>query len=240
VGQRGLFDAFRGRYQVHEFGWLSDDETLATLYQACDIFLMPSSQEAFGMMAIEAMSCGKPVLAIHGTALPSVIHSPHCGLAVEKAEFSAALQAWIDNEEERADRGKKSLKFAQENYSIERYMQGMMEIYGHVIRDFKPSINQHIVLSQLNYVTEPHYYEFETTALCHSRSWKATKPLRAFRQARRARGLKIKWGVYCSYMKQTASDLKNDETVKNSRSWKMTRPLRVAARIAKRIAKWYK
>ncbi len=52
-----------------EYAWVYDDNKLAELYQASDIFLMPSNYESFGMMAIEAMSSGVPVLSIKGRPL---------------------------------------------------------------------------------------------------------------------------------------------------------------------------
>lgn len=152
VSETGLLEKYSSKYDIHEFGWLRDDQLLAKLYQACDIFLMPSKQEAFGMMAIEAMNCGKPVLAINGTSLPSVIDSPRCGLAVNEDEFARTLQRWIDKPQELCDRAEKSYAFAKENYGISHYINGMLCIYQDVMERFA-SRHPHstYVLSQLNW-----------------------------------------------------------------------------------------
>ncbi|MBN1405142.1 MAG: glycosyltransferase family 4 protein [Candidatus Omnitrophica bacterium] len=43
-------------------GLIPDDE-LVDYYNLCDLFIMPSSKEGFGIVYLEAMACGKPVVA---------------------------------------------------------------------------------------------------------------------------------------------------------------------------------
>lgn len=54
-------------------GYVTDDE-VAQYYGACDVFCLSSvwKTEAFGLVQIEAMSCGKPVVAtnIEGSGVP--------------------------------------------------------------------------------------------------------------------------------------------------------------------------
>jgi glycosyltransferase involved in cell wall biosynthesis len=49
------------------------DEDLLLLYNACELFVFPSWHEGFGLPALEAMQCGKPVLAANRASLPEVI-----------------------------------------------------------------------------------------------------------------------------------------------------------------------
>ena len=63
----GLSDAvtFMGRVS---------DESLPLAYAACDAFVLPSSElECFGLIAIEALAAGRPVLATSAGAIPEVI-----------------------------------------------------------------------------------------------------------------------------------------------------------------------
>ncbi|MEM8504570.1 MAG: glycosyltransferase family 4 protein [Cyanobacteria bacterium P01_D01_bin.1] len=63
-------------------GRLNDDTTLALAYSAADVMVVPSTQEAFGKTAIEAMACGTPVVAFDTTGLKaSVIHQHNGYLA---------------------------------------------------------------------------------------------------------------------------------------------------------------
>lgn len=50
-----------------------DDDFLPTLYNAADLFVFPSFYEGFGLPAIEAMACGRPVACSDATALPEVV-----------------------------------------------------------------------------------------------------------------------------------------------------------------------
>jgi N-acetyl-alpha-D-glucosaminyl L-malate synthase BshA len=47
--------------------------------QASDVFLLPSRTESFGLAALEAMSCGVPVVAFHVGGIPEVVADGQCG-----------------------------------------------------------------------------------------------------------------------------------------------------------------
>lgn len=159
----GLLEEFRARYQVIEFGWLKDDIKLAQLYQVSDLFLMPSIQETFGMMAVEAMSCGAVPLVLEGTALPYVVNSPECGLAVARKDFSSALELLLNNSEERHTRRKACLAYAQKVYDRHHYIASMVEIYNDVIKNFTIEEENKVVLEQLKKNASNIYYSYATT-----------------------------------------------------------------------------
>ena len=53
-------------------GFVSDDDLL-TLYNLCKAFVFPSLHEGFGLPALEAMQCGKAVIASQTSSLPEVV-----------------------------------------------------------------------------------------------------------------------------------------------------------------------
>lgn len=70
------------------------DEELARLYGEAEVAIVPSLYEGFSLPAIEAMSCGVPVVATTGGALPEVVGvSGETGLLVEPNNPEALVEA---------------------------------------------------------------------------------------------------------------------------------------------------
>lgn len=68
--------------QITFLGWIPHDK-LASYYSACDAVIMPSRWEAFGLVAIEAMKYGKPVIVSNRGALPELIEDGRNGFVFE-------------------------------------------------------------------------------------------------------------------------------------------------------------
>jgi glycosyltransferase involved in cell wall biosynthesis len=75
--------------------WLGDvsRETLAREYNGCDIFCLPSVQEGFGIVFLEAMAAGKPIVAARAAAVPEVVQQ---GLLFEPDDPAALAEALLE------------------------------------------------------------------------------------------------------------------------------------------------
>lgn len=137
VGETNLpFGRTPDQYSVVEKGWIIEDKVMAELYSASDIFLMPSIAEAFGLMAVEAMMSGLPVIVFDGTALPDVTFAPDCGVVVESKNiehYASAVCHLVENEQERIFRGQMGRRLALDNYNVETYFERMDSLYKEIM-----------------------------------------------------------------------------------------------------------
>ena len=132
--ERNRFEEIKNKYNIIELGQIKDAELLYA-YNACDIFLMPSTGETFGMMAVEAMACEKPVIIFNNTALPEVTFAPECGVLVENKNATKLMEAikyLIENPDERIKRGKLGRKTCEENYDIDLYNKKLINLYKNI------------------------------------------------------------------------------------------------------------
>lgn len=137
TNNKGLQERFADRFQIIELGWTNDEELMRDAFVASDIFLMPSIAEAFGMMAIEAMACSKPIIVFDGTALPEVVFAPDPGISVPMynvEELVKALERLINNPQERLARGNKSRQIAELHYSDDLQASRLADVYRKVTK----------------------------------------------------------------------------------------------------------
>ncbi len=74
--------------------WLGDVSmsSLAEEYNRCDVFCLPSVQEGFGIVFLEAMAAGKPIVAARAAAIPELVRS---GILVEPDNPAALAEAIV-------------------------------------------------------------------------------------------------------------------------------------------------
>jgi glycosyltransferase involved in cell wall biosynthesis len=72
--------------------WLVDASMsrLAEEYNRCDVFCLPSVQEGFGIVLLEAMAAGKPIVAARAAAIPELVRN---GILVEPDNPEALAEA---------------------------------------------------------------------------------------------------------------------------------------------------
>jgi len=114
---------------LHFLGHLNSTE-LRELYSSADVSIVPSRREPFGLVAIEALACGSPVIATNQGGLADII-TDDVGTLV-KVEDASGLAKAIRKELYAPDgpqRGKAAAKYALENYAQDSLMETLIRIY---------------------------------------------------------------------------------------------------------------
>ncbi len=94
-------------------GYVSDEDLVA-LYNMCELYVFPSLSEGFGLPALEAMSCGTPVICSNTSSLPEVVNNEVALFDPESANSIAdKLQQALQDESFRKSLSMKGLIQAQ-------------------------------------------------------------------------------------------------------------------------------
>lgn len=136
VGIETLPKSLARKYQVIELGWQNDNKILYNYYAASDVFLMPSLAESFGLMAIEAMASGCPVIVFNDTVLPEITFAPQCGIAVDYKDsdmLRTAVEHLIYNPEERLKRAESGIEIVRKHYDYKDYVNRHIALYQEIL-----------------------------------------------------------------------------------------------------------
>ncbi|MDD3679186.1 MAG: glycosyltransferase, partial [Patescibacteria group bacterium] len=105
-------------HRISFLGRLSQEDVFGYLASS-DIFVMRSYNEAFGVVYIEAMNFGLPIIGVKGEGVEDIIEKGECGILVEPRSADAVGEALIrlmSDERLRANMGKIGQKIVKENY----------------------------------------------------------------------------------------------------------------------------
>lgn len=112
--------------QATFLGMVTGNEKLS-LYQACDIFALPTQQENFGLVFIEAMGCGLPVITTHDIGSKPELAPSGAIAFVERtpAAFADVLEASLFGSHGNFERGQRGREWVFKSFdpasSIERF-----------------------------------------------------------------------------------------------------------------------
>ena len=106
-------------------GALSDDR-LRAYYEACDVFILPSLGEGFGIVFLEAMACGKACIGDSAGAIPEVIQDGRTGLLVKPDSSQAIAESLIRLLQDaplRHSMGRAGRERFVANYAVDRFRE---------------------------------------------------------------------------------------------------------------------
>ena len=135
VGPGQIPADIKQKFRVIELGWLNEEYQVIEFLKACDIFMMPSLAETFGMMAIEAMAAKCAVVCFKDTVVEEIVNAPKIGLAAEYKSVDSLFEQLLlliydkVNLEKHKECG---YNWVGEKYKFEDYVQRHKELYEQV------------------------------------------------------------------------------------------------------------
>jgi glycosyltransferase involved in cell wall biosynthesis len=118
------------------FTGLADDATRQRLYAGCDVFVAPSRSESFGLILLEAMMFGKPVIAGDNGGMRSIVIDGGNGFLVPPGNEEAlhrAIAALVSSEMLRTQFGACSRQVFEERFSAARMVTKTNHFYDRLL-----------------------------------------------------------------------------------------------------------
>jgi N-acetyl-alpha-D-glucosaminyl L-malate synthase BshA len=116
--------------------FLGDQEYIADVLPAADVFLLPSQHESFGLSALEAMSCGVPVVGSRIGGLPEVIVHEETGYLCDPTDvpcMAAIVLGLLGNEELRRTIGRAARERAAQHFNREKIVARYIASYDRLV-----------------------------------------------------------------------------------------------------------
>jgi glycosyltransferase involved in cell wall biosynthesis len=110
---------------------------LVSLYQEASVCVVPSHYESFGLVALEAMACGVPVVAARAGGLPEIIEDGMTGRLFPAGDAPAlanAIASLLRDRDERTRMGSAGRERAQSRFSIEENCAANLVLYKDIKR----------------------------------------------------------------------------------------------------------
>jgi N-acetyl-alpha-D-glucosaminyl L-malate synthase BshA len=115
--------------------FLGKQESVAEILSCADLFLLPSATESFGLVALEAMSCGVPVVATKVGGIPEVVQEGKSGYLVAVGDVEAMAQRGIEilSDKERWRVMSAAARAGAEEFSVQRVIPMYENYYKKVV-----------------------------------------------------------------------------------------------------------
>ena len=118
--------------------FLGQRDVLPSLLTDADVFLLASTEESFGLSALEAMSCGVPVVAPRVGGIPEVVRDGVTGGRSppdSRGAYIAAIQEALNNPVARAKRGQAAREDAVDRFSLDSVVASYEGLYARLLEE---------------------------------------------------------------------------------------------------------
>ncbi|MDK9606489.1 glycosyltransferase [Lelliottia wanjuensis] len=122
--------------QVKWLGHIHDDTTLALVYNAANVMVVPSRQDNMPQTATEAQACGCPVVAFNCTGFPDIVKHKETGYLArpyDPSDLAAGISWVLNNTDNEKQLGINAAKTANEKWSAANLIPKYLKLYQDVV-----------------------------------------------------------------------------------------------------------
>ncbi|MCK5219381.1 glycosyltransferase, partial [bacterium] len=114
---------------IEDCGFLESKKEVSDLLRNAKALLFPINwEEPFGLVMIEAMACGTPVIAFNRGSVPEIVKHNKTGFVVENEKEMIEAIKNIDKINRLECR-----KYVEENFTIEKMIDGYERVYERIV-----------------------------------------------------------------------------------------------------------
>ena len=113
--------------------FLGTRSDVASVLRACDVFCHAAPWEPFGIVAIEAMAVGLPIVVPDSGGIREILENGEGGLLYPALDYQALAQVMVKLAEDKSLRksmGAAGRQVVEERFSVQRYLSDLYQAYG--------------------------------------------------------------------------------------------------------------
>ena len=117
---------------VHALGYIRDEKEMARIFNACDLFVLPSLEDNLPNTVLEAMACAVPVVAFAAGGVPEMIADEKTGLLCpvgDSESLARAMILLIDNPAMRREMGREARRVVESCFRPEVQAAAYLELF---------------------------------------------------------------------------------------------------------------
>ena len=123
----------KSKYPTMNLGSLNDQNHLAAVYSAADLFVLPALEDNLPNTVVESMACGTPVLGFNIGGIPDMVEHKHTGYLVKPKDVKGLIEGitWIisASAETKLKLSQQCRKKAEELYSLDVQANHYKKVY---------------------------------------------------------------------------------------------------------------
>ena len=118
-------------------GYVTNDRFKSIAYSAADVFVFPTRADIFGLVLLESMACGTPIVSFSVGGVPDLVRPGVTGFLAEPEDYrglSSLVVQVLEDDAFRKKMGRQCREIAEQEYSLELQAKRYINLYDDILR----------------------------------------------------------------------------------------------------------